>query len=103
MSKPKSHIPGLSERLANYAEKRMLDFNQYSPYHMRITDGGYSVLDVWSTGRYYVITTDYAETLDAAIVERGGEKGYLPVDDLWPFLDKLFFGNDMSSHTDIKE
>lgn len=103
MSKQKNHIAGLSERLVEYAEKRVLDFHQYSPYHMRIMDGGFTVLDVWTTGRYFVLTTDYNEMLDGAVVERGGEKGWIPTDDLWPFLDKLFYGEDMSEHTDIHE
>jgi hypothetical protein len=66
-------------------------------------DGGYTVLDVWTTGRYYVVTTDYLELFDGNVVERGGEKGQIPLDKLWGFLDTLFFGDDMSMHTDIKE
>ncbi len=107
MAKQKHHIPGLSERLVNYAERRALDFAQYSPYHMRIMDGGYTVLDVWTTGRYYILTTDYMEMTDGAIIrERGGEKGWLPTaneKELWPFLDTIFYGEDMSDSSDIKE
>lgn len=103
MSRQKNHISGLSERLTNYAEKRLLDFHQYSPYHMRITDGGYVIVDVWTTGRYFVVMTDYYLFLDGVVAERAGEKGTLPLDTLWPFLDTLFFGADMSAHTDSKE
>lgn len=106
MAKQKNHIPGLSERLSTYAEKRVLDFHQYSPYHMRIMDGGYVVLDVWTTGRYYVVMTDYYLFLDGAIPERGGEKGFLPTlteEELWPFLDKIFYGEDMTNANEIKE
>lgn len=103
MSKPKNHIPELVDRLSNYAERRVLDFSQYSPYHMRIMDGGYVILDVWTTGRYYVVMTDYQEMTDGNVRERGGEKGQIPLKDLWPFLDKLFFGEDMSEFSDIKE
>lgn len=102
MAKQKNHIPGLVDKLTEYAEKRTLDFHQYSPYHMRIMDGGFTVLDVWTTGRYYVLTTDYHELLDDNVVERGGEKGALPLDNLWPFLDKLFYGEDMGEFSDIK-
>lgn len=105
MAKQKNHIPGLSERLAEYAEKRMLDMHQYSPYHLRMMDGGYITIDFWTTGRYYVVLTDYVEIFDGAIVERQGEKGSLPYEKekLWPFLDELFFGADMAEHSDIKE
>jgi hypothetical protein len=103
MAKQKSHIKGLSERLIDYAEKRTLDFHQYSPYHMRIMDGGFTVLDVWTTGRYYVLTTDYNEMLEGNKTERGGEKGWIDVSNLWPFLDELFYGEDMSQSSDIKE
>lgn len=103
MAKQKNNIPGLSERLVNYAEKRVLDFHQYSPYHMRIMDGGYVAIDVWTTGRYYILMTDYLEMFGPGIVERGGEKGFIDTTNLWPFLDKIFFGEDMSSSSDIKE
>ena len=103
MGKPKYHIPGFAEKISNYAEKRMLDFVQFSPFHMRVSDGGYTTLDVWSTGRYYIVTTDYAEMYDSAIVERQGEKGNIPVDNLWPFMDGIFFGADMAKEALVKE
>lgn len=101
MARQKHHVPGLLDKLTDYSERRALDLHQYSPYHLRIMDGGYTVLDVWTTGRYYVLTTDYLALLDGNVVERAGEKGTLP-DDLWPFLDKLFYGEDMASHSDIQ-
>ncbi len=91
MAKPKYHIPGFGEKLSNYAEENLLDLHQYSPYHFRIMDGGYTVLDAWSTGRYYVVTTDYNELTDGNVVERAGEKGNLPINMLEEFLDELFF------------
>jgi hypothetical protein len=95
MSKQKNHIPGLVDKLNEYADRRQLDIHQYSPYHLRIMDGGYVVLDVWTTGRYYIVMTDYNEITDGNIVERQGEKGQLPADStqsrmLTPFLDKIF-------------
>lgn len=103
MSKQKNHITGMADRISQYAERRMLDFSQYSPYHMRLMDGGFVVLDVWTTGRYFIVMTDYQEMTDGNLIERQGEKGQLPLVDLWPFLDTIFFGGDMSEHTDIKE
>ena len=47
--------------------------------------------------------TDYVELYAGAVVERGGEKGNLPVDNLWPFLDKIFFGEDMTNVSNIVE
>lgn len=77
----------------NYAEARNLDFHQYSDYHMRLMDGGYTVVDIWTSGRYYVLTTDYVEVAKGTI-ERGGEKGVLPAASgpkLTEWLDKLFY------------
>lgn len=91
MSKPKNHIPGIGEKLAAYAQMRMLDFHQYSPYHMRIMDGGFVVLDVWTTGRYFIVMTDYNEMTDGNEVERGGEKGQIPIDNITKFLDGIFY------------
>lgn len=90
MSKPKNHIPEFMSKLSLYAHSRSLDEHAYSPYHFRLMDGGYTVVDLWTTGRYYVLTTDYAEMTDGNVVERGGEKGQLPLP-FEPFLDELFF------------
>jgi|ERR1700761_1753364 len=91
MAKQKNHILGLVDKLHEYANSRLLDFHQYSPYHMRIMDGGFVVLDLWTTGRYYIVMTDYYILTDDNIVERGGEKGSLPYDNVENFLDKIFF------------
>lgn len=90
MSKPKNHIPEFSNKLAEYGESRMLDMHQYSPYHARIMDGGYVVVDVWTTGRYYILMTDYNELTDNNVIERGGEKGQLPIT-FEEFLDNIFY------------
>lgn len=105
MGKQKNHIPNFGERLANYVEARGLDLGNYSIYHYRIMDGGFTVLDTWTTGRYWIVATDYLTKYDGAILERQDEKGQLPTgkDELWPFLDKIFFGEDMNEFTDFKE
>lgn len=90
MGKPKNHIPGLAEKLSAYSEENDKIFEQYSPYHMRVMDGGYTVVDVWSTGRYYIVTTDYL-ALAGGGLERGGEKGQLPIDDIDGFLSGIFY------------
>ena len=99
MARPKYHIPGIVEELQEYSEQRGLDFHQYSPYHLRIMDGGYVIVDLWTTGRYYVLMTDYVEMLPGqTTIERGGEKGSIPVnaDDYWKFLDKIFYPKGVS-------
>lgn len=65
----------------------------FSPYHMRVDDHGYVSVDLWTTGRYYVAMCDYS-FLDDAIPTRGGEKGQITQEEITPFLDKLFFGNE---------
>jgi hypothetical protein len=94
MAKQKNHIPGLIEKLHEYAEKRSLDFAQYSPYHLRIMDGGYVVVDFWTTGRYYIVMTDYYLMTDNNVIERQGEKGSVPVETLNNFLDGIFYPNE---------
>lgn len=95
MSKQKNHIPGLIDKLTAYAEVRALDMHQYSPYHIRIMDGGYVTVDLWTTGRYYILMTDYAEMTDGNIPERQGEKGQLPTQQLQAFLDKIFYAGEV--------
>lgn len=92
----KPHYPELISILKAYCDSRTLDFHQYSAFHMRIMDGGYTVLDIWTTGRYYILTTDYLEMIGPGITERGNEKGDLLffVDDKDLFrdwLDGVFF------------
>lgn len=93
--KKRFHDDTLPITLKQYAYDRTLDFHQYSEYHMRLMDGGFTVLDVWTTGRYYIMSTDYAAMLgEETIIERGGEKGQLPAtrtEVLQDWLDRLFF------------
>lgn len=93
----KTHIPGLAFDLEEYAYTRNLDFYRYSEYHLRIMDQGITVFDAWTTGRYYVLDTNYHKLTDKTIVERAGEKGHLPFgkEKIFKFLDKLFFAADM--------
>lgn len=90
MKKPKNHIPGFIEKIDAYAEVRGLDVHHYSPYHMRLMDGGYVVVDVWTTGRYFIMMTDYLALTDGNEVERGGEVGQLPLT-FDKFLDGVFY------------
>lgn len=89
--KKKKHIAGIDTKLSTYATSRHLDFATYSPYHRRLMDGGYTVIDIWTTGRYYILTTDYLEMTGISMVERSGEKGMLPIESLEQFLDGIFF------------
>lgn len=91
MSKPKNHIPDFGARLEAYAQLRGLDLHQYSMFHFRIMDGGFVVLDTWTTGRYFIVLTDYNTMTDDNIIERQGEKGQLPITSLSPFLDEIFY------------
>lgn len=98
MSRRKNiHYDSLSTMLDAYAAKASLDYHRYSKYHMRLMDGGFTVLDVWTTGRYYILTTDYLEMIGEGIVERGGEKGDIPTNkgQLIEWLNKLFFPEEI--------
>lgn len=100
MSKRKrQHYAHLSKILEEYTNERSLDFERYSDFHMRLMDGGFTTLDVWTTGRYYVLHTDYSAQDNQSVIERGGEKGMVPLDsgvDLYDWLDKLFYAVDMA-------
>lgn len=94
------HYADLESILSTYADSRSLDFFKFSPNHMRLTDGGYCVIDTWTTGRYYVLTTDYrAMEPTVKTIERGGEKGSLILGNgkdldrknTSAWLDQLFF------------
>lgn len=95
MSRKKAkHYPNLHVWIKLYCEEMLLDYHRFSLYHMRVTDGGYTMLDVWSTGRYYIHNTSYLELGGKGIRERGGEKGMVEVTDkekLFTWLDGLFF------------
>lgn len=94
------HYRDLPEMLASYSSERSLDYNRYSDYHMRIMDGGFTTLDIWTTARYYVLSTDYNEQKadkKMLVIERGGEKGFIPTTspELDNWLDKLFFATEI--------
>jgi hypothetical protein len=88
----KTHYGYLITWFNDYAKVHHLRFDVYSPYHMRLMDEGTVVLDAWTTGKYYVKETNYVE-YHAGIIERGTEKGELPVDSQTAFnmfLNRLF-------------
>lgn len=83
----KLHRLNLEHQLAQYARQRALEFKAFSMYHMRITDPGYTEVDCWTTGRYYIRQT--------VRVERNSEKGSLPDGDYLPeWLDNIFYYAD---------
>lgn len=92
MSKRKVHFNSLPDLLTSYAQLRGLDFQRYSEFHMRLMDGGFCVLDVWTTGKYFVLVTDYSSMGEGRAIERGGEKGWIPTEktSLNKWLDKFF-------------
>ena len=89
------HYPKLYGWLSEYADKHTLDFQKYSAYHMRMMDGGYVTLDAWTTGRYFIMQTDYrAMNPEKHLLERQYEKGMLDVlnkGKLFKWLDELFY------------
>lgn len=90
----------LPTMLEAYADERGLEFHRYSKYHIRIFYRGATgdpdkvVFDAWTSGRYYILQTNYLHGL----LERGGEKGQLPRSHgkIADWLDKLFFAVEMA-------
>lgn len=100
MKHKKTYNDELIKRLETYANDRTIDMNEFSPYHMRLTDG-YTIIDMWTTYKYYVLKTDYSSMTDKGIIERGGEDGYLPRKKLERFLDNLFYAPDMQEEGNL--
>lgn len=92
MGHKKYHNDALPGYIEEYANKRLLDYHRYSEYHMRLMDGGFTAVDIWTSERYWVMQTDYL-SLGESVVERGNEKGRLPSEksEIYKFLDKLFY------------
>src|SRR2546423_311375 len=92
----RTHPDSLPTLLERYAQPRTFEYRRYSPYHLRLIDQDFTVIDCWTTGKYYVQQTNYNLQSKKPIIERGGEKGWLPGDsELEQWLDKLFYKADM--------
>lgn len=92
MTARSKHYNSLPDLLQAYAIANDLHYARYSEYHMRLIQGDLVCFDAWTTGKYYIVNTEFV-LYEAHIVERAGEKGILPVTDtkqLNNFLNKLF-------------
>lgn len=88
------HYPQLESFMKEFADEYDMTYQRYGAYHMRLL-GPFTVLDVWTTGRYYVLGTDYYK-MAPGIIERGAEKGFVPTKKK-PFIDflhKLYYPVD---------
>jgi hypothetical protein len=100
MSRKSKRHYNLWPSVQEYGESRSLTFyKQFSPYHMRLSDD-FTVIDIWSSGHYWVGKTSYNEQTEQRITERGGSKGdfeFNPDDKtlLYEWLDGLFYAADM--------
>ncbi len=86
------HYPSLPQMLEEYAESHDIFFAQYSEYHMRLILSELVCLDIWTTAKYYFVSSDY-RLLEAHIRERAGEKGFVPTKrkELVKWLDMAFY------------
>jgi hypothetical protein len=85
----------LMKLLRDYSwENNIKFYNFNNGVHVRLA-ARTATLDIWpTTGHYYVLATDFV-IYDLGIIERQGEKGTIPSNDqLFTFLDKLFFAGD---------
>lgn len=98
MAKRKRRTDKLAQHVHDYSLSRTMELVEFSNIHFRLTDE-YTSMDIWpTTGRYYVTKTDYVGQ-GAKIIERGGEKGVLPLgeDLVFGYLDKIFFAADIAT------
>lgn len=93
--KARVHHPVLAVALKKYAAQHGFYYTMYSAYHMRVIQKDMVCLDVWTTGKYYIVSTEYVD-YGAGLVERAGEKGQIPLKQkqLHDFLNKLFYPID---------
>lgn len=101
MTRREHRSDNLTRTIWEYADKRTLELTPFSGIHYRLSDSGYTMLDIWpTTGRYYILSTDYAE-LGLREIERGGEKGFLPFETevIYKFLDAIFYGPSINGVT----
>lgn len=97
--RPSVHYRNLPKWLKEWADDSMVEFMQFSEYHMRLTDSTFNSLDIWTTGKYYAKQTDYNGMIpEMKLIERGGETGVVPVHDrkeLELFLHTFFYPMDL--------
>lgn len=93
----KYHNLDLPQILEAYAKRRSVKFDKYSQFHMRLLYSPIAVIDIWTTEKYYIVTTNYSETGGKGLTERGGETGFVPHEQaqLTKFLDELLFAADL--------
>ena len=90
--KKKKHYHYIGEWLKMYATPRFIDLRHPSPYHYMLTDGTSNKIHIWTTGRYYIESSED---------ERDHKKGIIPLGKnkhryLCNFLDRLFYpGEDV--------
>ncbi len=88
------HYSELPAMVEGYCEMRGLDFKRYSEYHMRVMDGGFTVFDVWTTGKYFLLASDYGGLGAPGYAPEIPRKGVLPMQvhgATVKLLDKVFF------------
>lgn len=100
MAKKRKRGDDLRKVLARYAESRTLELLVYNEgLHLRLVDESFTTVDVWpSTGKYWVLNTNYFKQTDKKVAERGDEKGFLPFgeDKIFDYLDQIIYAADIS-------
>lgn len=98
MSKKRRRNDNVLQTLNAYSDSRTIDVIQFSELHCRMTDD-FTSIDFWpTTGRYWIMKTNYFEQGGKGVNERGSEKGELPhgKDSIFQFLDELFFAIELN-------
>lgn len=100
MGKKRRRSDNLRKILTGYAESRTLELFIYNDgLHLRLVDEAFTTIDFWpSTGKYWILNTNYVKQTKNRVAERGNEKGYLPLgeDKVFEYLDQIFYAADIS-------
>lgn len=93
MAKTK-HRPELAKFIKDYAKARILDTGIINGQQTRISDGGFCKIDIWMSGKYHIIDSDYHRMIpNKTIASRRQERGELPRsrESFGVFMDHIFF------------
>jgi hypothetical protein len=71
--------PGFEDLIQRYSITRLLDVKRLSGSQLRVHDSGYIAVDIWTSGKYHIISAAYDELTSVRPIRwrKGGVARYL--------------------------